>query len=98
VRIQSSIGHACLERLDVRRSFSQAAPQPGSLVKPPFYAVDRCIGSAVAPSLYRPGCGYHCRAVGLGDKPIEGLYVAGNSMARMEPALSCRAVFQMHAA
>jgi 3-oxosteroid 1-dehydrogenase len=26
----------------------------------------------------------HCRAVGWDDKPIEGLYVAGNSMARME--------------
>jgi 3-oxosteroid 1-dehydrogenase len=27
---------------------------------------------------------HHCRAVGWDDKPIEGLYVAGNSMARME--------------
>ena len=27
---------------------------------------------------------HHCRALGWDDKPIEGLYVAGNSVARME--------------
>jgi hypothetical protein len=27
---------------------------------------------------------HHCRAIGWDDKPIEGLYVAGNSMARMD--------------
>jgi 3-oxosteroid 1-dehydrogenase len=27
---------------------------------------------------------HHCRALGWDDQPIEGLYVAGNSMARME--------------
>jgi len=56
----------------------------GALVKPPFYAVElrRMGGSAI------PAAGLvadqHCRAVGWDDKPIEGLYVAGNSMARLE--------------
>jgi 3-oxosteroid 1-dehydrogenase len=59
-------------------------PNLGSLVKPPFYAVQlhRMGGTAI------PSAGlladHHCRAVGWDDKPIEGLYVAGNSMARME--------------
>ncbi|TGD71059.1 FAD-binding protein [Mangrovimicrobium sediminis] len=56
----------------------------GTLAKPPFYAVQlrRMGGSAI------PAAGLladqHCRAVGWDEKPIEGLYVAGNSMARME--------------
>jgi 3-oxosteroid 1-dehydrogenase len=59
-------------------------PNLGPLVKPPFYAVElqRMGGTAI------PSAGlladHHCRAVGWDDKPIEGLYVAGNSMARME--------------
>ena len=59
-------------------------PNLGPLVKPPFYAVPlhRMGGTAI------PSAGlladHHCRAVGWDDKPIEGLYVAGNSMARME--------------
>lgn len=56
----------------------------GTLMTPPFYAVElrRMGGSAI------PAAGLvadqHCRAVGWDDRPIEGLYVAGNSMARME--------------
>ena len=59
-------------------------PNLGTLVKPPFYAVQlqRLGGSAI------PATGiladHHCRAIGWDDKPIEGLYVAGNSQARME--------------
>jgi 3-oxosteroid 1-dehydrogenase len=53
-------------------------------VKPPFHAVElhRIGGSGI------PAAGliadHHCRAVGWNEKPIEGLYVAGNSVARME--------------
>ncbi|TGD72316.1 FAD-binding protein [Mangrovimicrobium sediminis] len=56
----------------------------GPLNKPPFYAVElkRMGGSAI------PAAGLladeHCRALGWDNQPIPGLYVAGNSMARME--------------
>ncbi len=56
----------------------------GTLVKPPFYAVKlrRMGGSAI------PAAGLvadsHSRAVGWDDRPIAGLYAAGNSVARME--------------
>lgn len=59
-------------------------PNLGPLVKAPFYAVrlHRIGGSAI------PSTGlladHFCRAIGWDDKPIEGLYVAGNSQARME--------------
>jgi 3-oxosteroid 1-dehydrogenase len=59
-------------------------PTLGPLLQAPFYAVE----------LQRLGCGgtaaagiaadHHCRVLGWDDKPIEGLYVAGNSMARMD--------------
>jgi 3-oxosteroid 1-dehydrogenase len=64
--------------------FQKPNPNLGPLVKPPFYAVEllRLGGSAI------PAAGlladHHCRALGWDDKAIEGLYVAGNSMARME--------------
>ena len=64
--------------------FHKPNPNLGTLVKPPFYAVElhRLGGSAI------PATGvvadHHCRAIGWNEKPIEGLYVAGNSMARME--------------
>ena len=77
--------HASLERLDVRRSVPEAEPQP----RPAGEAALLCGGVAAdgrhAPF---PSAGlladHHCRAIGWDDKPIEGLYVAGNSMARME--------------
>ncbi len=56
----------------------------GPLVNPPFYAVElhRIGGSAI------PAAGvvadHHSRAIGWDEKPIEGLYVAGNSVARLE--------------
>ena len=59
-------------------------PNFGTLVKPPFYAVElhRIGGSAI------PAAGvvadHHSRAIGWDEKPIEGLYVAGNSVARLE--------------
>ena len=59
-------------------------PNLGPLTKPPFYAVElkRFGGSAI------PSTGlltdHHLRVVGWDDKPIPGLYAAGNSVARME--------------
>ncbi len=56
----------------------------GSLVKAPFYAVElkRMGGTAI------PATGLltdlHNRVMGWDDQPIEGLYAAGNSTARME--------------
>lgn len=64
--------------------FQKPNPNLGPLVKPPFYGVElhRMGGTAI------PAAGlladHHCRALGWDDQPIEGLYVAGNSMARME--------------
>jgi len=56
----------------------------GTLVEPPFYAVElkRMGGTAI------PSTGlltdHHSRVIGWDDEPIEGLYAAGNSVARME--------------
>jgi len=56
----------------------------GPLLKPPFYAIElqRMGGSAI------PAAGLladtNCQALGWDNRPIAGLYVAGNSMARME--------------
>ena len=64
--------------------FHKPNPTLGSLSKPPFYAVEmgRIGGSAI------PAAGLladqHCRAIDWNDKAIEGLYVAGNSVARTE--------------
>ncbi|WP_297494846.1 FAD-binding protein [Acidocella sp.] len=64
--------------------FHKPNPNLGTLAKPPFYAVElkRMGGTAI------PSAGlladHHCRALGWDDQPIEGLYVAGNSTARME--------------
>ena len=64
--------------------YNKPHPNLGALIKPPFYAVQlkRLGGSAI------PAAGivsdHHSRAIGWDDKPIEGLYVAGNSAARLE--------------
>jgi len=56
----------------------------GTVEKGPFYAVElkRMGGTAI------PSTGlltdHHSRVIGWDDKPIEGLYAAGNSVARME--------------
>jgi 3-oxosteroid 1-dehydrogenase len=56
----------------------------GPLVKAPFFAVElhRMAGGGIASTGVLGD--HHCRAVGWDDKPIDGLYVAGNSMARMD--------------
>lgn len=64
--------------------FNKPHPNLGPLVKPPFYAVKlkRLGGSAIpAAGLV---CDHHSRAVGWDDQPLEGVYVAGNSAARLE--------------
>lgn len=59
-------------------------PNLGPLLKPPFYAVElqRMAGGGIASTGLLTD--EHCRAIGWDDKPIEGLYVAGNSVARMD--------------
>ena len=59
-------------------------PNLGPLLKPPFYAVEmqRMAGGGIASSGLLAD--HHCRVMGWDDKPIEGLYVAGNSMARTD--------------
>jgi 3-oxosteroid 1-dehydrogenase len=56
----------------------------GPLTKPPFYAVplQRMAGGGIASTGLLVD--EHCRALGWDDKPIEGLYVAGNSVARTD--------------
>jgi 3-oxosteroid 1-dehydrogenase len=56
----------------------------GPLLKPPFYAIElrKMAGGGIASTGILAD--HHCRALGWNDKPIEGLYVAGNSMARLD--------------
>jgi len=56
----------------------------GPLLKPPFYAVElrRMAGGGIASTGVLAD--HHCRAVGWDNKPIDGLYVAGNSAARLD--------------
>jgi 3-oxosteroid 1-dehydrogenase len=59
-------------------------PNFGTLVKPPYYAVELCrMGGSAIPST-GVVADQHCRAMGWDDQPIPGLYVAGNSVARLE--------------
>jgi 3-oxosteroid 1-dehydrogenase len=59
-------------------------PNLGAIVKAPFHAVElrRMAGGGIT------GTGLladeHCRAIGWDERPIAGLYVAGNSMARTD--------------
>lgn len=59
-------------------------PNLGPLLKPPFYAVElqRMAGGGICSAGLLAD--EHCRAMGWDNKPIEGLYVAGNSQARMD--------------
>ena len=56
----------------------------GALLKPPFYAVElkRMAGGGIAAAGIVAD--EHCRAVDWSNRPIGGLYVAGNSMARLD--------------
>jgi 3-oxosteroid 1-dehydrogenase len=56
----------------------------GPLLKAPFYAVQlhRMAGGGIASTGLLAD--HHCRAIDWNNQPIEGLYVAGNSMARMD--------------
>ncbi|MFP5305955.1 MAG: FAD-binding protein [Gammaproteobacteria bacterium] len=62
----------------------QPNPNLGPLTQPPFYAVElrRMAGGGIAAAGIVADA--HCRAVGWNDRPIEGLYVAGNSVARLD--------------
>lgn len=62
----------------------QPNPNLGPLLKPPFYAVElrRMGGGGIAAAGILAD--QHCRAIGWDDQPIDGLYVAGNSVARVD--------------
>jgi 3-oxosteroid 1-dehydrogenase len=64
--------------------FQKPNPNLGPLLQAPFYAVQlhRMAAGAIASSGVLAD--RHCRAMGWDGKPIEGLYVAGNSMARTD--------------
>lgn len=62
----------------------QPNPNMGSLSQGPYYAVPlhRLGGGGITSSGILVD--EHCRAVGWNDEPVEGLYVAGNSAARLD--------------
>jgi 3-oxosteroid 1-dehydrogenase len=64
--------------------FHQPHPNLGALTKGPFYAVElrRIGGSAIPASGVMVD--HHQRVIDWDDLPIEGLYAAGNSVARLE--------------
>lgn len=64
--------------------FHKPNPNLGPLIKPPFYAVplSRLASSGIAAA--GVVVDEHCRAIDWEGKPIEGLYLAGNSVARLD--------------
>ncbi len=64
--------------------YHKPSPVLGALVKAPFHAVEmkRMGGTAITSTGILAD--NHGRALDWHDQPIDGLYVAGNSMARME--------------
>ena len=56
----------------------------GPLLKPPFYAIqlNRMAGGGIAAAGILAD--HHCRALDWNNHPIAGLYVAGNSQARLD--------------
>ncbi len=56
----------------------------GPLLKPPFYAVEQTRLGTTAIASTGLLTDHHSRVMGWNDQPIEGLYAAGNSVARME--------------
>jgi len=64
--------------------FHKPNPNLGPLLKGPFHAIELCrMGGSAIPSAGIVA-DQHARAVDWHDRPIEGLYVAGNSVARLE--------------
>ena len=63
---------------------NQPNPNLGPINQPPFYAVplERVSGGGIAASGLVADL--HGRVLDYDDRPIEGLYVAGNSMARLD--------------
>jgi 3-oxosteroid 1-dehydrogenase len=59
-------------------------PNLGALSKPPYFAVElhRMAGGGITSAGILAD--EHCRAVGWDGSPIDGLYVAGNSAARLD--------------
>ena len=64
--------------------FNKPNPNLGVIEKPPFYAVQLHQTGVTAIPAAGLVIDHHSRVVGWDDKPIEGLYAAGNSSARME--------------
>lgn len=64
--------------------FHKPSPTLGPLLRPPFYAValSRLASSGIASAGIVVD--EHCRAVGWDREPIHGLYLAGNSVARLD--------------
>jgi 3-oxosteroid 1-dehydrogenase len=64
--------------------FHKPSPNLGPLLAPPFYAVplSRLASSGIASAGIVVD--EHCRAVDWADRPIPGLYLAGNSVARLD--------------
>ena len=64
--------------------FQKPNPNLGPLTEPPFYAVafQRLGGGGIASTGLLAD--RYCRVLGWDEKPIEGLYAAGNSMARLD--------------
>lgn len=62
----------------------QPHPNLGPLVQAPFHAIPlgRLAGSGIAAA--GVVVDHHCRAIGWDDRPIAGLYLAGNSVARLD--------------
>jgi 3-oxosteroid 1-dehydrogenase len=64
--------------------FNKPHPNLGTVAKAPFYAVElRRLGGSAIPAAGLL-CDHHSRAIGWDNNPIKGLYVAGNSAARLE--------------
>jgi 3-oxosteroid 1-dehydrogenase len=64
--------------------FQKPNPNLGVLAKAPFHAIQlrRMAGGGITGTGLMADA--HCRAVGWDDQPIPGLYVAGNSVARLD--------------
>lgn len=64
--------------------YQKPNPNLGPVAKPPFYAVELSRMGTTAIPATGISIDHHSRALDWKNEPIEGLYVAGNSAARME--------------